>query len=361
MLGKTIKVELFGESHGPAIGCVVTGLPAGERIDLETLQRFLNRRRPGASPLATARREADAPRILSGLTEGVTNGAPLAAVIENADTRSGDYDGFRDTPRPGHADYTALLRYGQGAELRGGGHFSGRLTAPLCLAGGIALQLLARRGIHVGAHLLAVGEAEDEPFPLWPEPALFARLAETSLPALSEAAAARMEAEILTARAAGDSVGGLIEGCILGLPGGLGGPWDEGLESAIAAALFAVPAVKGVEFGAGFRAARMRGSRHNDPFFFDETGAVRTRTNHAGGLLGGITTGMPLVFRAAIKPTPSIALEQETVSLSRKESAALTIRGRHDPCIAPRAVPVVEAAAALCALDAVFTQKGDIV
>ncbi len=353
-LGTHVRVSIFGQSHAPAIGVCVDGLPAGERVDLEELAAFLSRRAPGRDDISTPRREEDRPRILCGLVDGVTCGAPLAAVIENTNTRSGDYDGLKDVPRPGHADYTAQVRYGGWQDTAGGGHFSGRLTAPLCIAGGIALQILRRRGILVGAHIWSIAGVEDRPFsPLGEPKKILENLAAAPLPVLDSQAGEKMRRRILEARSEGDSVGGVVECMVTGLPGGLGGPLFGGMESRLAAALFGIPAVKGVDFGAGFRAAEMRGSEHNDPFGI-ENGRVVTTTNQAGGILGGITTGMPLIFRAAFKPTPSIAKEQGSVSLSRREEERLVVRGRHDPCVVPRAVPVVEAAAALVVLDALM-------
>ncbi|MEG1987598.1 MAG: chorismate synthase [Oscillibacter sp.] len=349
-LGNTLRVSIFGQSHGRAIGVNMDGLPAGEAIDLEALQAFMNRRKPGESPLSTARRETDTPIFLSGVEQGKTCGAPLCAILENGDPHSGDYEALQNTPRPSHADYTAMVKWGGQADLRGGGHFSGRLTAPLCVAGGIALQILARRGIFVGAHLLSVEAVRDEEFPLYPTAALFAQIAAKPFPAVDDAAGARMQAAILAARQAGDSVGGVIQCAAIGLPAGLGDPMFGGLENRLAAALFGIPAVKGVEFGAGFAAAALRGSANNDPFVV-ENGKIATETNRAGGILGGITTGMPLVVQLAVKPTPSIAQPQRTVDLTAMENTALTIRGRHDPCIAHRAVPVAEAVCAIVLLD----------
>ena len=348
--GHLLKISVFGQSHGKAIGVVVDGLPAGEAIDLGELQAFLDRRKPGKNRLSTARKESDAPTFLSGLENGKTCGAPLCAVIENGDQHSSDYAGLTDTPRPGHADYTAAIKWRGQADMRGGGHFSGRLTAPLCIAGGIAKQILARRGIHVGAHLSEAAGIADEPFPLHPTAELFQEIAAKDFPVLSDDAGERMQAAILAAREALDSVGGIVECAAIGLPAGLGDPMFDGVENRLAAALFGIPAVKGVEFGAGFAAARSRGSENNDAFSVQD-GAVVTDTNHAGGILGGITNGMPIVLRTALKPTPSIAGEQKTVRLSQMEETALQIRGRHDPCIAHRAVPVVEAVTAAVLLD----------
>ena len=348
--GKILKVSVFGQSHGTAIGVNIDGLPAGESIDLEELQRFLDRRRPGKSPLSTARNEGDVPEILSGLENGKTCGAPLCAIIRNSDQHSGDYAELADKPRPGHADYTAWVKWKGHADMRGGGHFSGRLTAPLCIAGGIAKQILARRGIYVGAHLLAVAGKRDTPFSLRPAVEELSAPGEKPFPVLDDLAGERMQDVILAAKNALDSVGGVIECAAIGLPAGLGDPMFDGVENRLAAALFGIPAVKGVEFGAGFNAAARRGSENNDPFTV-ENGRIAAVSNNAGGILGGITTGMPLTLRVAVKPTASIAKEQQTVSLSKLEDAQLQIHGRHDPCIAHRAVPVVEAVTATVLLD----------
>ena len=298
------------------------------------------------------------PVFLSGLENGVTSGSPLCAVIENSDQHSADYKELEAKPRPSHADYTARLRYGDSVDMRGGGHFSGRLTAPICVIGGIAKQILERRGISIGAHLKSVGSAVDASFPLYPDKALFDSIAAKPIPALSDEAASAMESEILAAKADLDSVGGIIECAAVGVPAGLGSPMFDGIENRLAAALFGVPAVKGVEFGAGFSSAKRRGSENNDPFIYDN-GTVKTEKNDAGGILGGITSGMPIVFRAAIKPTPSIGQKQRTVDLSTFENTELTIAGRHDPCIALRAVPVIEAVTAAVLLDIILEEKQD--
>lgn len=349
--GKNIKVSVFGQSHSKAIGVVVDGLPAGEAIDMEELGRFMKRRAPGSGSYATKRREADVPEILSGLLDGITCGAPLCAVIANTDVRSEDYDNLKDTPRPSHADYPAYVKHNGFHDARGGGHFSGRLTAPLCAAGGIALQILQRRGVTVGAHIAAVGAVGDDAFDtVKTDAALLHAVKLKDFTVLNDGAGERMVREIEAAAAQNDSIGGIIECCALGLPAGLGEPMFDGLENRLAAALFGIPAVRGVEFGAGFQAAKMRGSLHNDPYFYDGD-TVRTKTNNHGGVLGGISTGMPLLFRAAFKPTASIGKEQASVSLKAKTDAVLAVRGRHDPCIVPRAVPVVEAVTALVILD----------
>lgn len=349
--GKNIRVSVFGESHGKAIGMTAEGFPPGESVDMKKLQRFLARRAPGQGDFSTPRREADEPVFLSGIADGKLCGSPLTAMIENTNTRSGDYREMEQIPRPGHADYTAAVRYQGHADMRGGGHFSGRLTAPVCIAGGIAIQILERRGITVGAHLLSVHGQRDDAFnavELTEEELL--RAGGKPFPTLNDEAGQRMRQEILAAKNEGDSVGGIIECGIIGVPAGLGDPMFDGMENRLAAVLFGIPAVRGVEFGTGFAAAEMKGSEHNDPFCI-RAGRVRTETNHHGGALGGITTGMPVLFRIALKPTPSIAKPQRSVNLKTMEPAELEVRGRHDPCIAPRAVPVVEAAAALVILD----------
>ena len=326
--GNTVRFTIFGQSHGPAIGVTVEGLPAGIRIDIEKLQAFLDRRAPGQKG-STPRKEADRPEFVSGLTDGTTCGAPVTAVIRNENTRSGDYDDLRYIPRPGHADYTAFVKYGEARDHAGGGQFSGRLTAPLCIAGGIFLQQLEAMGISVSAKLVRVGGETD--------PKKFMD---------------RIEA----ARAEGDSVGGVIECTVTGCPAGLGGPMFDGMENRIARAVFGIPGVKGLEFGSGFAGADKQGSENNDPFCIEE-GAVRTRTNNAGGILGGLCSGMPIVFRAAFKPTPSIAKPQQSVDLRTMTETTLSVRGRHDPCIALRAVPCVEAAAAAAVYDAILEEN----
>ena len=348
--GKLLRVSVFGQSHGRAIGVNIDGLPAGETIDLDALYAFLSRRRPGTSALSTARKEKDMPIFLSGLENGMTCGAPLCAIIENQDQHSSDYANLMDKPRPSHADYTANVKWGGHADMRGGGHFSGRLTAPLCIAGGIAKQILARRGIYVGAHLSSVGTEHDTAFPLHPTRELFDSIAEKAFPVLDDQAGTRMQNLILRARESLDSVGGTIECAAIGLPAGLGDPMFDGIENRLAAALFGIPAVKGVEFGLGFGSARLFGSENNDPFTVKD-GTIVTDSNRCGGILGGITNGMPVTLRVAVKPTPSISLSQRTVSLQNNTPTELVIQGRHDPCIAHRAVPVVEAVTATVLLD----------
>ena len=319
-----MKYTIFGESHGPAIGVVLEGVPAGLELDLDFIRAQLARRAPGQNAMTTARKEADEPELLSGVFEGRTTGGPLCAVIFNTDTRSRDYAKLKDLPRPGHADYAGFVRYRGCNDYRGGGHFSGRLTAPLVFAGAVAQQVLGGHGVTVAARISNVAGIPD------PTPE-------------------EMEGAILAAKADGDSVGGRIACAVTGLPAGLGDP-DFGcnVEGIFSQYLFAVPAVKAVGFGLGTGFADLRGSQANDPFYMDGD-AVRTRTNHAGGVNGGITNGMPVTFEVTIRPTPSIGREQDTVDLSTGADAKLSVTGRHDPCILPRAVPVIEAAAALAA------------
>lgn len=322
--GKNLKIAIFGQSHSEAIGVTMDGLPAGFSIDMDELQSFMNRRAPGRDKYSTPRKEADKPDFISGLVGNVTCGAPLTAIIKNTNTRSSDYDNIRDIPRPGHADFTAHVKYGGFEDVSGGGHFSGRLTAPLCIAGGIVKQILAESGITVDAVIKEIGGNSEDPY-----------------------------RAIEEARGRGDSVGGIIECTVNGLPAGIGNPMFDGVENNIAKAVFAIPAVKGIEFGRGFDAGRICGSENNDEFYY-EGEQVRTRTNNHGGILGGITSGMPVVFRVAIKPTPSISIQQNSISYSRGEDDILRVRGRHDPCIVPRAVPCVEAACAIALYDLIL-------
>ncbi len=349
--GNRLRVSVYGESHGSGIGALVEGLPAGIPVDEAALLRFMERRQGGRNALSTSRKEPDVPVFISGVTDGKTNGFPLCITIANTNTRSGDYNNLADQPRPSHADYTAFVKWDGKADMRGGGHFSGRLTAPICAAGGIAKQILSRHGICVGAHLASVYGIADTPFPMQPEPSVFDDIAAKPFPVISDEKGAQMQQAILDAKTDGDSVGGTVECMILGLPAGLGDPMFDCVESRLSQVLFGIPAVKGVEFGGGFALSDMRGSEANDPFQMTESGEITTVSNHSGGIQGGITNGMPVRFRVGFKPTPSIALPQNTVSLSARQNAVLEIRGRHDPCIVQRAVPVIEAAAALVTLD----------
>lgn len=350
--GKNLHISVFGGSHTEAIGVVIDGLPAGETIDQDALLRQMARRAPGRDKSSTPRKESDIPRILCGLLDGVTTGAPLCLIIENTNIRSKDYSDLKIHPRPGHADYTAFVRYGGHNDIRGGGHFSGRLTACLVAAGGIARQILQRRGILIGAHALQIGPVFDRRFdPVSISPEELIRLSETYFALLDPEKESAMRDVIEDARMAQDSIGGIVECAVTGLPAGLGSPMFDGVENVLGAALFGVPAVKGVEFGDGFGVAALHGSENNDPFTYGEDGKVKTLTNHAGGVLGGITTGMPLVFRCAVKPTSSISRAQHTIDLSRGCDDTLSVHGRHDPCIVPRAIPVVEGVAAMALLD----------
>ena len=356
VFGNVIHLSIFGQSHSPAIGCSLDGLPAGIELDLDALQRFLDRRAPGRSDTATMRREADAPEFIAGVTDGRTDGAPLAAIIRNADTRSGDYAGLRRVPRPGHADFPARIKYRNMHDVAGGGHFSGRLTAPLCVAGGIALQALEGCGVRVAAHIANLGPEgiPDEPLnPMEADPGQLAAIASNELPCIDAEAASRMREAILSARSELDSIGGVVECAAYGMPAGVGDPMFDGIENRIARIAFGIPAVKGVDFGAGFGAAYLKGSENNDAYRM-VGGAVRTETNRAGGILGGITTGAPVVWQMAVKPTPSIGRVQRSVDIDEGADTELTVRGRHDPCIVPRAVPVAEAACALALLDALL-------
>ncbi len=327
--GEHLKLSIFGQSHGLGIGMTLDGIPAGLPVDIEALQRFLDRRAPGQSDLTTPRKEADRPEFIAGLVDGYTCGAPIAAVIHNTNTRSSDYHNLKDCPRPGHADLTAQLKYGGYQDASGGGHFSGRLTAPLCIAGGLCIQWLERMGISVTAKIEKINGQSDK---------------------------AKMQEKILAAKANGDSVGGIICCTVTGLPAGLGEPMFGGMESRIAQIVYGIPAVKGLEFGNGFACAELLGSENNDPYTVVD-GKIETVTNNCGGILGGITNGMPLTFRVAIKPTPSIAKPQQSISLSTMEETELTVHGRHDPCIVPRAVPVIEAAAAIAVYDALLMRR----
>lgn len=346
--GDILKLSIFGQSHGAAIGMTLDGIPAGMPVNFEELQIFMNRRAPGHNDYSTPRKEADMPEFLSGIVDGFTCGAPIAAIIRNSNTRSGDYAALKDCPRPGHADYTAEVKYGGFQDVAGGGHFSGRLTAPLCIAGGLCKQWLAARGIFIGAHIAQIADIQDTQFdPLTPELSALSH----DFPVIDEQAGEKMQQLIAAARTEGDSVGGIIECAVVGLPAGLGDPMFGGMEGRIASIVYGIPAVKGIDFGIGFGCAVLKGSQNNDAYQIMDN-EIYTKTNHAGGILGGISNGMPLTFRTAIKPTPSIAKEQESISLSRMEAVTLHVKGRHDPCIVPRAVPVVEAAAAIAIFDA---------
>ena len=338
--GKNLRITIDGGSHEESIGVTIEGFKEVTSIDMEALQCFMDRRAPGRSPYATRRREPDIPELVSR--------DPLRFIIRNTDRRSGDYKNVRHTPRPGHADYTAYVKYHDRINMAGGGPFSARMTAPLCIAGGIALQQLARKGIHIGAHIYAIHGRKDVPFD--PLMETLPPLADPAFPVLDPAAAPAMKQAIEAAMRDRDSVGGIVEAAAVGLPAGLGGPMYDGVESVLSPIFFGIPAVKGVTFGAGFAAAAMRGSENNDAFRIQD-GQVVTATNHCGGILGGITTGMPLLAQIAFKPTPSIAREQQSVDLDKLQEVPLVIKGRHDPCVVVRAVPICEAAMAIGLLD----------
>ena len=352
-IGNRVRLSIFGESHGEAIGCVLDGLPAGEPLCMEEILRQMDRRAPGRDQTATTRRESDVPRLVSGVLNGRTTGAPLAMIIQTENQRSGDYGNLTRLPRPGHADYPGHVRYDGYNDIRGGGHFSGRLTAPLVCAGAVCRQILERRGITVGAHILRDEDVEDARFlPVQLQAETLRALSQAGpLPLLDPDKAPFLRAAVEEARLQADSVGGVIEAAAVGLPAGLGSPMFDGVENRLAPLLFGIPEVKGVEFGEGFGLASLRGSQANDPYAYDEKGAVVTTSNHNGGVTGGITNGMPLLCRVVIKPTSSIGQKQRTVDLETGREAELIVKGRHDPCIVPRAVPVVEAALALGLLD----------
>ncbi len=362
-LGTALRVSVFGQSHSPAVGCVVEGLPAGLRVDQDALAAFVARRAPGSDPWGTPRREPDAARIVSGLnSRGETCGAPLAAVIENTNTRSHDYDNLLDVPRPGHADFAAWAKWHGAQDVPGGGHFSGRLTGPLCVAGGIALQWLATRGVTVRAHVAELAGIEDAPFSaLDNSPAANAELARQMdaladgrrVPTIDARAGERMVDAVMAARGEKDTLGGIVECVATGLPAGTGSPMFDGMENVLARGLFGIPSVKGVEFGRGFAAARLRGTQNNDAYEVRD-GTCVPRTNNAGGILGGITTGAPLLVRCAFKPISSVMVEQDSVDLSTMEPARLEVHGRHDTTAVLRAVPVVEAVCALGIADALL-------
>lgn len=346
--GETLRLSIEGGSHTKEIGMTLSGIPSGIKIDEKKAGEFLSRRAPGKNEYSSARKETDEPRFLSGLANGVTNGDTIKAVIENRDIKPGDYEKYKTVPRPGHADYTAFLKYGKDYDISGGGAFSGRMTAPLCIAGAVCSQILEEKGVKILSRVASVGLAHDSG-------ELTSSTAHKDFPVTDDSAAKKMKEEILKAKSEGNSVGGVVEIAVIGLPAGLGGPMFSGVESRISSAVFGIPAVKGIEFGAGFKSAALTGKENNDGFFF-ENGRVITKTNNAGGVLGGITNGMPLTFKVAFKPTPSIAIEQNSVDLESKTNTRIKVTGRHDPCVAVRAVPAVESAAAVVLLDMILSE-----
>lgn len=356
-----MNYTIFGESHGPAIGVVLENVPAGIELNFDAIAAELSRRAPGKNALSTPRKEADTPEILSGVFNGKTTGTPLCAMIRNRDQHSKDYKATKDLARPGHADYTGFVHYRGYNDYRGGGHFSGRLTAPLVFAGAVAKQILARHGVYVGAHISQIEFVGDDSFlsaGVELNQQLFETLAKKEFPTLSDADGERMQQAILQARNQQDSVGGSIECAIVGMPVGIGAPdIDRNVEGVIARHMFAVPAVKGIAFGTGFDCVSMHGSQYNDKFYMDGS-QVKTRTNHNGGVNGGITNGMPVIFEVAMRPTPSISQPQETVDFVKGKDVVIEIKGRHDPCVVHRAVPVIEAAAALAACQLLEGESG---
>ncbi|MCL2013609.1 MAG: chorismate synthase [Oscillospiraceae bacterium] len=369
----SISISLFGESHGKAIGVVIDNLPPGEELDMDRIRSFMARRAPrpsGPDPAAaasTSRKEPDEPNILSGVFDGRTTGTPLACIIENVGNHSGDYRDLKHTPRPGHADYSGSLRYKGYNDFRGGGHFSGRLTAPLTFAGAVAAQILERRGIFCGAHIYSIGGIKDKAWDftdIKKEDLLALR--GKKLAVINDAAGKKMMDAVKSAKADGDSLGGITECCVTGLPAGIGSPIFGGLENIISGLVFGIPAVKGLEFGAGFAVADMTGSECNDEMYYENTEQrtdmrnpaikIQSRTNNNGGILGGISTGDPIIFRVAVKPTPSISKPQNTVNLRAMENTELSVTGRHDACIVPRVVPVIEAAANIAVLSALKSE-----
>ena len=357
--GKNLKITIYGGSHDSEIGIIAEGMPRGFSPDTEALEEFMKRRAPGQNAYSTTRKEPDKPIFLSGLCDGSLDGERLHAVIYNTNQRSSDYASLSFIPRPSHADFAARMKYGDKVDLRGGGHFSGRLTAPMCIVGGICLQYLASRGIYVGAHVLCVGNEYDTPYDMVRlDKDTLLRSSVSDFPVLDDAAGARMRALIEEARLDGDSVGAIVECGAIGLPAGLGEHMFDGVENRISSIVFGIPAVKGIEFGNGFECAHIKGSQNNDAFRTDGK-TIYTDTNNAGGILGGMTSGMPLIFRAAMKPTPSIYKEQDSVDMVSMTNQKFSIKGRHDPCVAIRAVPVFEAAAAIAITDMLLDNNND--
>ena len=357
-IGNNIKITVFGQSHAEAIGVTIDGLPAQTQVDEEYVQKVLDLRAPGKSDTATKRKEPDKVQFISGVVDGKTVGTSVCAVIFNTDQRSKDYSNLIGKPRPSHADYPAMVKYGDSFDIRGGGQFSGRLTAPICIAGGIALKLLEDKGINIACHIKSIGNITDDSFDtLSDESELMAKLNTMSFAVIDEQKGEEMHNLIKEASANCDSVGGVIECKITGLPVGLGALMFDGIENAISRMIFGVPAIKGIEFGAGFTGSSLFGSQYNDAYYYDESGTVRTKTNNAGGIVGGMATGMPVIFRAAVKPTPSISRPQETVNLNTKQNDTIEIHGRHDPCIVPRANVVIRAATALAILDLLYSEE----
>ena len=348
--GRKIELSIFGESHGKAIGINIGNLPAGIKIDMEMIQNEMKRRAPGQNKLSTARKEKDQVEIVSGIQDGMTTGAPLCALIYNQDQHSKDYSLLESHMRPGHSDYAAFMKYHGYNDVRGGGHFSGRITAPIVFAGALVKQILAQKGIYIGAHVKSIGKVKDRSFPTKITKDDLDHLHDQLYPVINKEIFSQMEETIENAKSNLNSVGGKIECAIIGLPAGIGEPFFHSLESTIASLMFSVPAIKGIEFGDGFSMCEMLGSEANDAYYYDQD-KVKTKTNHNGGIVGGISNGMPVTFTVGIKPTPSIGLKQETIDVKTKRNTTLEIKGRHDPCIVLRAIVVIEAMAALAIYD----------
>ena len=349
--GEKFRITVFGQSHSEAIGVVIDGIPAGIKLDMDKISNFMARRAPGNNAYSTKRKENDIPTIISGVVDGITCGAPLCAVIKNNDQHSKDYSKLKNLPRPSHSDFAAYVKHNGFNDIRGGGNFSGRMTAPICFAGAVAMQILEEKGIRIGAHIEKIAGISDSRFdPVNVTADFLESISSKDFPLIDDGAKENILSKIEEARLDGDSVGGVIECAVTGIPAGVGEPMFEGVENAISQAVFAIPAIKGIEFGNGFSCADLKGSENNDEFIIKD-GKIATRTNNHGGILGGITSSMPIIFRVAVKPTPSIAKVQMTVNLETKAEEELVIEGRHDPCIVPRAVPCVEAVTALALIN----------
>lgn len=349
--GEKFKITVFGQSHSEAIGVVIDGIPAGIKLDTDKIGAFMSRRAPGKNAYSTKRKEADIPEIVSGVVDGITCGAPICAIIRNSDQHSKDYSKLKILPRPSHSDFAAYVKHNGFNDIRGGGNFSGRMTAPMCFAGAVAMQILEEKGIRIGAHIEKIAGIRDERFdPVNVDAEQLKSVSSKEFPLINDGVKDEILAKIEEARLDCDSVGGVIECAVTGLPAGIGEPMFEGIENVISQAVFAVPAIKGIEFGNGFDCADLRGSQNNDNFIIKD-GKIVTATNNHGGILGGITSSMPLIFRVAVKPTPSIAKPQMTVNLETMLPEELVIEGRHDPCIVPRAVPCIEAVTAIALIN----------
>lgn len=355
VFGKNFKTTIFGESHAAGIGAVIDGIPPGLKIDMVKVEEAMKRRAPNTSAASTKRNEADKVEILCGLLDGAATGAPLCGIIYNKDTKSADYEKTRHLLRPGHADYTGYIKYKGANDLRGGGHFSGRITAPLVFAGSIARQYLEQQDIYIGAHIKKIGKVMDDELPEYTKE-VFDQIEQRSVRVVNKQAGRDMLVEVEEARRQLNSLGGVIQCAMIGLPVGLGEPFFDSMESTLAHMMFSIPAIKGIEFGSGFQMTDMMGSEANDPWVLKE-GTIQALTNHNGGINGGITNGMPLLFKTAIRPTASISKKQQTVDITTMEESEIQIVGRHDACIVPRAVEVVKCAAALVVADLLLEYK----